>query len=336
MECKMLSIVTLFCDKDYEYIPGLLEQFDKRICCDYEVILVDNREAYRDKSIPEINTFYQRHKGIYITKGYNLCQLAAKKLAMQYVNGSYVWFVDADDELVDTPSDILFNKCFADLVLFNYTYDDRRTNIKLFQKCFTQYKYNKKVKKFRTASYLENVCVTCWNKWFSTSLIKGILDTVPDNVKISCNEDVYIATLSLNRAKDIQEFPLFIYNNRPERGSSNNKLTDISRFKMVVQGWEESIKLFKAEFPKATPLFDPERRYSGDMAFFFNRICCSDQSLWKEELDILSNMFPKWDLIEMVGVYEYYGFLNTIEPGMGKIVEEFKKFANNYFLQEVK
>lgn len=335
MECKMLSIVVLFCDKDYEFIPGLLEQFDKRVCCDFEVILVDNRELKRHIGIPEINEFYKHHKGMYITKGYNMCQLAAKKFAVQYVNGTYVWFVDGDDELVDTPSDIIFDKCFADIIMFNYTFDNRRTNVKVFQKSFTEYKYNKKVKTFRNIPYLEKSCVTCWNKWFKVDLIRGILSTVPDNIKVSCNEDVYISTVALNRAKDIQEFPLFIYNNRPDRGTSNNKITTIERFKMVIQGWEESFKLFEAEFPKNTALFNREKKYFDDMAFFFNRVCCSEPYLWEEEMKIISGMFPRMDLIELVGIYDYYGFLNTKEPGMDEIVKNFKNFTNNYFLQEV-
>ena len=60
-----LTIAILFCDKDYQHIPFLLDLIEDNVLIKYELILVDNREAskyeYIDFKNPDLelisNTF---------------------------------------------------------------------------------------------------------------------------------------------------------------------------------------------------------------------------------------------------------------------------------------
>lgn len=282
-----LTIISLFCDKDYQYIPALLKRIDKKVICNYELILVDNREKNKDIEIPEIWEFFKTHNGELISKGENLCQLAAKKWAVSKAIGDYVWFVDGDDDLEDTVSYRILNTCKEDIIVFNYTMDNIDTDVKVYQECFITDKIIKNKKIFRTDDYLRLACPTCWNKWFRKDLLQKVFENIPNNIRVSCNEDVYIFSAMLNRSKKVHQIPVYIYTNRPDRGTSNNNIHSVERFKLILQGWQESMKLFKKEFPKDTELFIYESKKNSDTRYFLSRICCSDKEIWKDEIDLL-------------------------------------------------
>jgi len=102
----ILSIVILCCDKDYQMVSSLLnnidnvwyEQHDSFL--DYEVIIVDNRENEADKDVD-----WEHHKAdITIHKsGSNIMQFAARAIGTQLAKGDYIWFIDADDSILEIP-----------------------------------------------------------------------------------------------------------------------------------------------------------------------------------------------------------------------------------------
>ena len=159
-----LSIIVLFCDKDYKYIPSLLHQMNDKLCCWFEVILVDNREKYKDIEIKEIEDFKSVNNLIYIDSGKNVAQLAAKKNALEYAKGDYVWFFDADDEMCDCVSQTYLDKCDSDFIIFNYGFKEPGVYIKddrvTYKECTDKYQtiYNKS--KFRDADFLNENCCT--------------------------------------------------------------------------------------------------------------------------------------------------------------------------------
>ena len=89
-----LSIVVIFCDKDYQFIESLCKEINKNVKLSHEIILIDNREVYKDKfiNLPE-NAFMH-------SVGYNAYQFEGRRLAVQFCSGKYVWYVDADDEVL--------------------------------------------------------------------------------------------------------------------------------------------------------------------------------------------------------------------------------------------
>jgi len=293
-----LAIVSLFCDKDYQYIPSLLESIHKKVFCSYEVVLVDNREKNKDIPIPEIEEFLKVHKGICISKGENLCQLAAKKWALEYTSSNYVWFIDGDDDICGAISDALLASCRSDIIAFNYVFNNESEKRIIYQESFYKNKTIRNKFKFRTDLYLEHSCVTCWNKWFKRSLLLKIFKNIPDHLKISCNEDVYICCAALNNATSIDERIEFIYINNPHRGISNNNTIDnIDRFKMIIQGWKDSMKLFKIEFPFNTKLFNYESKRTCDINYFLGRMYISKKEIWEQEIHLLLNIFDSKEIL---------------------------------------
>jgi hypothetical protein len=293
-----LAIVSLFCDKDYQYIPSLLESIHKKVFCSYEVVLVDNREKNKDIPIPEIEEFFKVHKGRCISKGENLCQLAAKKWALEYISSEYVWFIDGDDDICGAISDALLASCRSDIIAFNYVFNNESEKRIIYQESFYKNKTIRNKFKFRTDLYLEHSCVTCWNKWFKRSLLLKIFKNIPDHLKVSCNEDVYICCAALNNATSIDERRDFIYVNNPHRGISNNNTIDnIDRFKMIIQGWKDSMKLFKIEFPFNTKLFNYEDKRTCDINYFLGRMYISKKEIWEQEIHFLLNVFDAKEIL---------------------------------------
>lgn len=289
---KKLSIISLFCDKDYQYVSDLLKNIDKKVICNFELILIDNREKFKDTSIPSISSFQKYHNCKILSKGKNLCQLSAKKLALSVATGDYIWFVDGDDGIEDTISNIILNLIEADIVSFNYVHNFIPEDKIVYQEKFKNYKISNNTLEFKNDKYLQNICPTCWNKWFKKDILDDIFINIPEGIKVSCNEDVFICCSSLKRAQSVQEIPFYIYTNFPRRGISGNPhISSIEDFKTILTGWKESMRLFKREFPENCELFNYEYKEETDISYFLGRVNASDVELWDEEIIILFNIF---------------------------------------------
>lgn len=102
----ILSIIILCCDKDYQMVSPLLnniyntwqEQHDS--FTDYEIIIVDNRENEADRDIDW--PAYADSIRIYIS-GSNIMQFASRAIGTQLAKGDYIWFIDADDGILEIP-----------------------------------------------------------------------------------------------------------------------------------------------------------------------------------------------------------------------------------------
>lgn len=119
----ILSIVILCCDKDYMMVSSLLnnirnvwqEQHDSFL--DYEVIIVDNRENEADKHVD-----WNNNANVIVHKsGSNIMQFASRAIGTRLAKGDYIWFVDADDSIVNIP---IVNTIFSetiDILFFSTT-----------------------------------------------------------------------------------------------------------------------------------------------------------------------------------------------------------------------
>ena len=327
---KSLSIIILFCDKDYQYIPSILSNIHTKVFCAYELIMVDNREKTKDIDIPEITEFFKTHEGMYLTQGKNICQLSAKKWAFEFAKSDYVWFIDGDDDICDVVSDSMLNSCKGDIIAFNYVYNNESEHKIIFQERFYKNRILRNKRIFRTDEYLEHSCVTCWNKWFSKKLLDKIFKNIPDHLKVSCNEDVYICCAALNNAHTIEERNNFIYVNNPHRGISNNRIDSIEKFKMIIQGWEDSMCLFRIEFPLDTKLFNYKNKRLNDVRYFINRMYNSDRNIWGQEIEFIKKIFTKDEILSMTDIFEYEGH-NTSLSRNDKLLEELKSFIKTSF-----
>ena len=115
-----LSIVCLFCDKDFQYINNFIKEINNKIKVSYQLILVDNREVNKD-------LLQIKNKNIKIVKtGKNLYQFMGRLKAIPYCKGKYTWFVDSDDLLFvfdfKKRSKIKLN---SDIIIYNETINNK-------------------------------------------------------------------------------------------------------------------------------------------------------------------------------------------------------------------
>ena len=113
----MITIGIIICDKDYIYIDKLLNQISTRVKVPYEIIIIDNREKYKDIPI---------NAPIAFSFGYNAYQFSARKKIIDLSRGEFIWFVDGDDEVLGLES---FNEN-VDVNIYNYIGSDHESNIK--------------------------------------------------------------------------------------------------------------------------------------------------------------------------------------------------------------
>ena len=162
-----ISCIILFCDRDYIYIPELLNNIHENLKIDHEIILVDNREEYKDIDIEipdEIDVSY-------IDMGRNFRQLQARKFASQNATGDYIWFIDADDNILEVNDSIerrIIDRKFPDMIVFNYNegYTEKDFNTVLHfddTQFYTIGLINKSMRKM--------IDVFNWNKWYKKDII---------------------------------------------------------------------------------------------------------------------------------------------------------------------
>lgn len=318
-----LSIIILFCDKDYKYIPGLLYNMDKKIACDYEVILVDNREKEKGE-IKEIKNFFKNHNGTCLVSGKNLGQVVAKKMAFEKSTGKYVWFFDGDDEPCDVITQTLLDNLKEDLVIFNYGYKNEKRDELIYIECVDKNK--RKFFGFKNSMYLNGVSVTCWNKFVSRKILEDIFKYVNTDKVISVNEDVWLMSAVLNKSKTIREYPLFVYINRPDRGISNNKINSIENFKKIIQGYNETMKLFRIEFPKDCKLYCERNKRLQDIGYFINRVYNSSKNIRNKEIELICDVFSNEE-IEKVLINRNNNFISeSLIPN-----KDFEEIKNNLY-----
>lgn len=242
MNNPFLSIVIPFCDKDYTLIPQLLKNIKEDVHVSYEVILVDNRDKQRHQMI----RFPKNTK--VITKGYNCYQFEAKRYAKDFCNGEYIWFVDADDRVLEvkldlqdeflnkTPDIICFNSCFTskDCVLGIAQNFVERNELERF--------VYKKQGEVPDKQLMQSVQDSLWNKWVRTSLIKEILAPIEEGLQLIASEDVLINELCFAKAEEIClcKDLIYLYKEINSHFSSNT----VDNFFHITKGYDiyEDIK----------------------------------------------------------------------------------------------
>lgn len=101
-----LSIIMLFCDKDFYYLENKLKELKQKINLSYEILLLDNRENNKDP-IPELDENVK-----YFSYGKN-CYNYSRHSIVKHASGKYVWFIDVDDEIFN------IDETFKEYILSN-------------------------------------------------------------------------------------------------------------------------------------------------------------------------------------------------------------------------
>lgn len=185
----MLSIGITVCDKDYKNCSDILNQIKERVKIEHEVIIIDNREEFKDEPTEWKPTF---------AFGYNAYQFSARAKIIELAKGDYLWFVDGDDEVGEV-NNLDYNE---DVIVFSYaTYPV--TNVHLEPAVYTENIF--------TYEMADKTCHVLWNKFYKKNLFtKDYIDKFY-GVKMVTAEDTIWNFVALKNAKSLRIVDEIIY-----------------------------------------------------------------------------------------------------------------------------
>lgn len=271
-----LSIVIVFCDKDYHFIEPLISKINNCIKVNKEIILIDNRDKYKDEFIK-----IEPNCKIY-SKGYNCYQFTARKFAIQFCTGNYVWFIDADDDVRTVSDRDILN--YEDILVFDYSINQKKSNKELYVNVHKLVK----TKMWLNDDYWvfsKNITdptifgAALWNKWIRTDILKKYAETVTEEHNITAGEDVFLLSWIWENSEKvaIQRKSIYLYNIVDSRCHLENISKSV--LEHLIQG-DDDINKLSLKYLKnigASPFFDIVYRIErvvmlGNYEYFINKM----------------------------------------------------------------
>lgn len=314
-----LSIVAAFCDKDYKLIPNLLINIEEKVHIPHEIILIDNREEFKDDPVNFTPaTVY--------SKGCNAYQFEARRFAVQFCKGDYIWYIDSDDEICTVKEDLNFTE---DVIMFNYGIFINVITLpytwQIVKEVFKRKRFTSINKsEFKNYCITDNpwdiCCCTLWNKWIKRSLMEDIIKDIPENLIIVASEDILYASLAIDRCNTMCfcDDSIYIYHEGNAKGLSANMSTE--RFFHIIKGRKQSRELFE-KLTSQAPWYDDIQT---SVAYFYTKLIYTDDpdSCFREML----NHFSKEELID--GFSHYW--LDDLKPEHQETLKKAAKNVINY------
>lgn len=197
-----LSVIIIFCDKDFIYLDSMIDMVEKFVKVEHEIILVDNRNNQ--------TPFETKHK--VVSKGENCYILEGRRLGLDEAKGEYIWFVDVDDEIIDYLTEEDLKDRTEKIIQLHYKVENKE-----------------RLRLNRTRSI---VCFgSCiWSRLYKTETLKEKLEPIKRNIKLVNGEDRFILDLMLSSCKGPEEtFVLqkYLYNYKSSRAA----VTEITKEK---------------------------------------------------------------------------------------------------------
>jgi hypothetical protein len=314
-----ISCIILFCDRDYIYIPELLNNIHKNLKIDHEIILVDNREEYKDIDIEipdEIDVSY-------IDMGRNFRQLQARKFASQNATGDYIWFIDADDNILEVNDSIerrIIDRKFPDMIVFNYNegYTEKDFNTVLHfddTQFYTIGLINKSMRKM--------IDVFNWNKWYKKDKLDKVMEKIPDGFEVSAYEDNVIVSLMLKEIDNLYTIARPIYFNNLSRSlSAKDHISSVLDFENLITGVNLANLIISQNYTEDEKQLAGLRNLTTDQCAYF---------LWKLSL---ADDLIKDECIELL--YENWSYDIVLSVAIGKLSNFLKKEDQKNLVQYIR
>lgn len=218
----MLSIGITVCDKDYKNCSDILNQIKERVKVEHEVIIIDNREKYKDEPTDWESTF---------AFGYNAYQFSARAKIIELAKGDYLWFVDGDDEVGEVKS-LDYDE---DILAFSYaTYPV--TNVHLEPAVYTENIFSYEM--------ADKICHVLWNKFYKKSLFtKEYIDKFY-GVKMVTAEDTIWNFVALKNAKSLRMIDEIVYYHK--EGLTNRLgIITLKEVESLLTGFDDMQRIMK-------------------------------------------------------------------------------------------
>lgn len=248
-----LTVAIIYCDKDWKYVPELVEDVRKKVAMRHEIVLVDNTT---EGTPIEADKYFWMGGNKYATQG--------RKKAVELAEGDYVWFVDADDEILpmkEPPGD-------EDMYLYGYEivgWKDPFISL-------AESEFSVEGEWILNRPTYEYYGWTLWNKLIRTSILRDVESLIPDDWLCVAGEDVVLYTGCYVRCRTIRFMPDMAYRFRADRSFSGNTRMTLDKFRHILDGCKESMELMKRICgEKMFPLgFDDD--YTRDIGFYLCRM----------------------------------------------------------------
>lgn len=279
----MLSIVILFCDKDFQYIPDLISNIKECVKIPYQFVFIDNRENNKDEFQPEVDWKY-------FSFGYNARQVQGRKKGVELADGEYIWFVDADDKVLEVTAEMeqLCHKNY-DMIVFKESHPVVIEGQLLLRDNF--YK----------------IGVQLWDKWVKTDALRKAEELIPTDLSGIASEDTMLVMGSLKFSKTVYFHPKKIYDYQRHRSNCGAfKFNSLEHYKSIIYGYTEvtdCIDKMLTDEEKVMNLWN-EQRHS-DVRFFIEKLMYCDPKIIPDCVKLITEAFSFEDiLVYWKGFYE--------------------------------
>lgn len=275
-----LSIVSIFCDNDYQLLSKLISNIREKVKVDYEIILIDNREKFKNESITLTDDIK-----IY-SKGRNIYQFEARRYAVQFCHGDYIWFIDTDDSLLTVAENL--SGITGNLICFSYamrsasiTLPSTWRDLKTYFTESNTVSVDKDVIE-RQHKFWDIIGSTLWNKWIKRDFLEEIIKDIPEDLEIVASEDILYSAICYDRTDKVTlcKESIYIYNYNLSK--ANSKEMTKERFFHIIKGRKTSRELFRK-------LLSDGEKYDNtgeSVAYFLNKLyfCRTDRQDCLEEM----------------------------------------------------
>ena len=222
----MISIIVIISDKDYHLFGNILRTINETAGIPYELLVADNREEYKNVSLP---------KGNYklIDMGGNKFQFLAKKRCIPLCKYDWIWVIDGDDEIINFPPvDDLSTD--ADMICYNFERDDGLKPVRWISE---NYSIENKPNCF-TYDIHQKTSTLMWCTLLRKSMLMKFVDKLPEKQIHSLEDFLWIIFSLYHSTKiDFRTTEIYLYN-------SANQDSDRSYYDSIIplQRWLTGIK----------------------------------------------------------------------------------------------
>ena len=222
----MISIIVIISDKDYHLFGNILRTINETAGIPYELLVADNREEYKNVSLPEGN--YKL-----IDMGGNKFQFLAKKRCIPLCKYDWIWVIDGDDEIINFPPvDDLSTD--ADMICYTFERDDGLKPVRWISE---NYSIENKPNCF-TYDIHQKTSTLMWCTLLRKSMLMKFVDKLPEKQIHSLEDFLWIIFSLYHSTKiDFRTTEIYLYN-------SANQDSDRSYYDSIIplQRWLTGIK----------------------------------------------------------------------------------------------
>ena len=315
----ILSFVILCCDKDYQMIAALLDNIrdvwnKQHVSFDtYEVIIIDNRENEKNTAV----NWHTHVEHLLVHKsGKNIRQFMSRNIGVQLASGDYVWFVDADDSILEIPT----LSAFSDMHFYKVPvmYDGYGVFITAYSNMLLKsyIEITDSNRQDFADLLLSDAAIVLWDRIIKRDLLLKCYNSisVDDLHDISASEDFMLSVLLINNCADLSFTSEQCYRYNIDISSMGAKVVDNDTFDRMVYGYHKVIEYLYSMQDLSINIQHILK--SSILSMLYN--VCIRLPVCKDKQHVINWLLKYW---RMHTIYETLNNLNTLDYDNQSIIE---------------